>query len=406
MRRFRLTSRGIGFLIAAGICVVLAALWSLPSLLYATGLLAGMVMVAGIFVAAGPGRITVERTFSPAVVEPGHAIRAQVTVSNLSGRPCPEARWSDQLPGVVAGRAGGLLPALGPFGGADARIASTYGLSSSVRGHHDIGPLRIEMADPFGLIRRERICGGRHRLTVLPARFALPQLASLAGDDMGASRPAPRHVGLGEEDVIARPYVPGDEMKRLHWKATAHRGELMVRQEEHQVSPRATVLLDLDAMAHGTEQNRGRWEYSTSLEWAISAAASTVCHLADLGYVVTLLSHDHAVDVVVGDAAASAREALIELAGCTPSTTADAPMPADRSLIVVGGRLTVDRAEAWIARLPIESRVYAMVAATTPVAVRDRLDAAGWHTAIYTPHADIPGVWAGLDDGRWSHAVG
>ena len=404
MFRFRLTTRGIGFLVAAGLCLILAGLWSLPSLLYATGLLAGLVIAGVVFVGVESGRVSVERAFSPSVVDPGHGVRTRLTVTNLSGRPCPEARWSDRLPRVVAGRANGLLPALGPSGGVDARIAATYGLSSSTRGQHDIGPLSIEMADPFGLIRREQTVGGRHRLTVLPHRYELSQLASLSGNAIGTSRPAPRHVGLGDEDVIARPYVPGDAMKRLHWKATAHRGELMVRQEEHQVSPRATVLLDLDATAHGTEQNRGRWEHSTTLEWAISAAASAVSHLADCGYAVTLLSHDHSIDVVVGEGASSVREALIDLAGCVPSSQSDAPLASDRSLVVVAGRLTVDRAEAWIAQLSAETRVHAMVAATTPVAALDLLQLAGWRFTTYTPNSDIPDVWAALD-GSWSTDV-
>ena len=50
-------------------------------------------------------------------------------------------------------------------------------------------------------------------------------------------------------------YLPGDAMKRLHWKATAHRGQLMVRQEEQQINPRAGVFLDCEPRTQGTARD-------------------------------------------------------------------------------------------------------------------------------------------------------
>ena len=398
MRRFRLTHRGIGFVVAGVACFLAAAAMSVPALLYATGLLLGTVIVAVLFVGLGPGRVTVERAFSPQVVDPGHGVRARMTVTNQSGFLCPEATWADQLPRVVAGRASGVLPSLGPAGGPDSRIAATYALTSSTRGHHEVGPLRLEVSDPFGLVRRQRLFGGRHRLTVLPHRFVLSPLRSVGLGDSGSTRPAPQHVGVGEEDVIARPYLPGDAMKRLHWKATAHRGELMVRQEEHHVSPRATVLLDLDALTHGTARHRGEWEHSATLEWSVSAAASAVTHLAAMGYVVNLVSHDHTVDVIVGDGADTLRDALIALAGCEASEGSAQPIPAERYVVMATGRLLDDRAADWIAAMPPDTRVHALVAVATHDRVLDRLAAAGWRVATYGPRSDIPDVWAGLDE--------
>ena len=104
------------------------------------------------------------------------------------------------------------------------------------------------------------------QLTVLPRRYDLPPIRPSGSDEDGATRPAPQQVGIGEDDIIARSYLPGDALKRLHWKATARRGELMVRQEEQQMNPRAAVVIDLDAWSHGTDRDRtGAWEYSPTL---------------------------------------------------------------------------------------------------------------------------------------------
>ena len=65
---------------------------------------------------------------------------------------------------------------------------------------------------------------------------------------------------------------------------TARMGELMVRNEEQLWQARATVILDNRAIAH-----RGTGPGS-SLEGAVSAAASVAVHLSSLGYQVRLVS--------------------------------------------------------------------------------------------------------------------
>ena len=401
VRSFALTTRGVGFVAAAVGTFVLAPILSVPALLYATGLLLGLVLLAGIFVAVGHSRVRIDRQFTPHVVDPGQVSRASVTVTNTSSVPCPEAVWSDHLPFVVAGEPGGVLPALGPAGTADARVSATYTMSSSTRGPHQIGPLGIRTIDPFGLVERRRTFGQPHHLTVLPRRYDLRPIRPRGSDEDGATRPAPQQVGLGEDDVIARAYAPGDALKRLHWKATARRGELMVRQEEQQMNPRASVLLDLDARAHGTTRDGGgQWEYSPSLEWSVAAAASMVTHLVRAGYLVTTASPDGSVDAVVAEGRDTLRDVLISLAECE-ATQSDAWQPAaERVCFVVTGTLDVRRAEQWAQALAGAGTVHAMVAAGTRTAALDVLHAAGWHAVTFTPQSDIPETWDELDGSR------
>jgi uncharacterized protein (DUF58 family) len=45
----------------------------------------------------------------------------------------------------------------------------------------------------------------------------------------------------------ARPYVPGDARQRVHWRATAHTGALMVKELERPAGRPVTVVVDLPA---------------------------------------------------------------------------------------------------------------------------------------------------------------
>jgi uncharacterized protein (DUF58 family) len=68
----------------------------------------------------------------------------------------------------------------------------------------------------------------------------------------------------GEDFYTLREYVEGDDLRRIHWSATAKRDRYMIRQEETPWHARATILLD----------DRSRSHVSASWEKAVEAAAS------------------------------------------------------------------------------------------------------------------------------------
>ena len=81
-----------------------------------------------------------------------------------------------------------------------------------------------------------------------------------------------------QDDVLVREYRQGDDLRRVHWRSTARWGELMVRREEQPWDPSASVAARLPEAAHA-----GRGMHS-SLEWAVSAAASIAIHFLDDGF--------------------------------------------------------------------------------------------------------------------------
>ena len=87
----------------------------------------------------------------------------------------------------------------------------------------------------------------------------------------------------GEDDVTIREYHEGDDLRHIHWPATARTGDLMVRQEDRPAQRRAVLLLDPRPAAHGGSGATG------SFEWAVTAVASVAAHLFEAGFSVHLV---------------------------------------------------------------------------------------------------------------------
>ena len=161
-----------------------------------------------------------------------------------------------------------------------------YPMLGRVRGRFHTGPLMVRTTDPFGLVRLDRHFQATTEVMVTPVVEILPAMRS-AGGAGSAGEARPHRVGVtGQDDVLVREYRQGDDRRRIHWRSTARRGDLMVRREEQAWDPTASVLLDARVGAHA-----GRGMHS-SLEWAISAAASVAVHFLDDGFGVEIYEPD------------------------------------------------------------------------------------------------------------------
>src|SRR5699024_7444271 len=74
-----------------------------------------------------------------------------------------------------------------------------------------------------------------------------------------------------------------DSMRRVHWRASAHHGDLMVRDEERESTPTALVMLDLATDA---------WPDAASFDRALSACVSVTHRLRTDGFVVAVEAAD------------------------------------------------------------------------------------------------------------------
>lgn len=223
-------------------------------------------------------RLEVERSLHPPKVHCGEDSRVELHLRNTARRRSPVLMVRDPFDG---GRrwARFLVPPVRP----SATSRAAYRLPTDRRGVFDIGPLEVSVADPFGLAERTATLAQPTQLTVYPRVDEVAPLPYTLGLDprVGADRPT-AVGGVGEDFYALRPYVMGDDLRRVHWPSTARMDDLMIRQEEMPWQGRASIVLDLRRAAHTPE----------SLELAISAAASIVRSCCLAGSLVRVVATD------------------------------------------------------------------------------------------------------------------
>lgn len=236
-----------------------------------------LVLVTVAFIALSRLRISVDRELHPPRVHAGSPSRVDLRVENQGLRRSPVLGLRDAVSGT---RGANLM--VGPLdpGGV---VRAAYRLPTEKRGILEIGPLTVTMADPFGLTEVTMNASGVSELTVYPHVDDIVPIPQTTGNDPMSGAEHPNALGRSGEDFYAlRPYVVGDDLRRVHWPSTARHDELMVRQDELPWQGRASVLVDVRA-ATNTE---------ASIELVISAAASIVTASAKRQDLVRLITTD------------------------------------------------------------------------------------------------------------------
>ncbi len=277
-----MTTRGRAF-VAAGVTALLCAVaLGQDDLVRVGSLLLLLPLVTAFFVGRSRYRLGLVRSVSPVQVEAGKEARVQLDLTNDGKVPTGLLLLEDQLPYVLGTRPRFVVDRMGP----GRRRSVGYVVRSDVRGRYVVGPLSVRISDPFGLIELGRTFTSTTSLVVVPRVVPLPPIP-LSGAWTGSGDNRPRAFASGSaEDVTVREYRRGDDLRRVHWRSSAHVGELMVRREEQPWQSRATLFLDNRQLAH-----RGRGAAS-SPEHAVSAAASVAVHLVQRGFVVRLVTAD------------------------------------------------------------------------------------------------------------------
>ncbi|MHB8511202.1 MAG: DUF58 domain-containing protein [Actinomycetota bacterium] len=239
-------------------------------------------LAAAIVVRWGSVNIDVKRVMAVRRIFPGSRLRVDLQVRNAGSIPSPPLLVEDDASPAFGGPARFSLSSL-PAG---ARVPVGIERTASIRGKYQLGPLRMRLIDPFGLAERRIVIGDLDRVVVFP------KIEELVGDGPPADRagagPASvfRLAPEGDEFYGVREYERGDDLRKIHWRSVARTNQMMIRQEEARFFPRATIFVDTRRAAH-----RGIGSDS-SLEWAISAAASAAWHLARRGYALRLATED------------------------------------------------------------------------------------------------------------------
>ncbi|HEX5857242.1 MAG TPA: DUF58 domain-containing protein, partial [Microbacterium sp.] len=326
-----------------------------------------------------------------------------------SALPLPPGAWTDGLPKALSGEAHGTFPALSSgLRGGESYVELTYRVTGVRRGVHAIGPLTITASDPFGFARRRLVLGDRTPVTIVPSVTELPPLSSAAGEVGGSLHSSTNQLGQGADNLIARPYAPGDSMRRIHWRATAHRDQLMVRQEEQESTPEATVVLDRGVLRWSSDALSAPGA-DPAFEAAVSACVSIAARLAKEGYTVEVIDSDGIPlsDPLDGDAdigtllarfatlTAHRDDHLSRLTALFAGVTTG-------PVILIVGRLDPQDAAA-LAPLAHHSTLPILLAAAPVSGALERAAEAGWRCAQLETHGDLAAAWSHV--GRGSNRV-
>jgi uncharacterized protein (DUF58 family) len=165
----------------------------------------------------------------------------------------------------------------------NAEVGYRYSLRCRRRGRYTVGPLVAITADPIGLQRRDRVVAPPFELLVHPRVDVVgDRPLTRMFEDPPIRPPVSKPWPSGLEFYGMREYVPGDDLRRVVWRAAARTGKLMVREAEQGITDHITIVVDTDRGGHSREADGE----SESFETAVRAAASLgVRHLRD-GYEV------------------------------------------------------------------------------------------------------------------------
>lgn len=264
------------------------------------------------------------------------------------------------------------------------RATVRYPLQPRTRGRHPLGPLTAHLTDPLGLVETATPVSAGTTVLVHPRLLELAphDHPSAPGPVDGASPAGTGRADETESDAMVRPYRDGDDLRTVHWRSTARRGEVMVRPPQHVRRTATVVLLDTRPDAH-----RGAGPGS-SLERAIILAGSIAAHLRARGGAVRLLTTE-------GHDLGGGAQALEALALLRPGREANLGPVAERfgrdQVLAVLGRL--DEPGAQVLAAHGRGRAVLLGPAGTGAAT---LRESGWTVLAPAEHTPLTAVWDAL----------
>ena len=382
-RETPLTSRGRAVL-ALGLVVYVAA-WVFGSrALYpvATGLVFAVVLAVGwVRLSSRPPHVS-RHGVARDLVE-GDDVWIWLEVDTTSAVP-PPTLVAHERPGRLGERRVELTSSWGGY------RSARYQLTGVPRGRYVFDAVRLTIEDPFSLARTEIVQGESQALVVYPRLVPLEQLFSEGGAHAQEGRRMLLQRPTGFELHSVRDYVGGDSLRKVHWRSTARRGQLMVKELEDAPRDEVAVLLDGDESAVAGE----------SFEVAVRAAGSILQahHRRGRRCALVVNSAGRETQTVATDA--NWRRALEILAAAEPTarTPAFALLQADggiaaRSLelVVVTSRVDVPLVDRLVQRALSHRGVSLVYVETVPGPQPQllRLQAAGIPVAVVHRGQDL-----------------
>lgn len=178
------------------------------------------------------------------------------------------------------------------------------------RGEFELGPMTILSGDPFGLFQFPRRIGATTPIIVYPPTVPVQQFAVPIGTLSGGESVRRRAHFVTTNAAGIREYQPGDSFNRIHWRSTARRDRLLVKEFELDPLADVWIFLDLSAasrvMRPQAHPNGQFWALPPALppatdEYAITAAASLAQYFVDKGRALGFVTYSPHREIVQPD---------------------------------------------------------------------------------------------------------
>lgn len=266
--RERITTRGLLFL-SATLLVGGAGFASGNNLLFL--LLAAMLsllLVSSFISRIGIAGLELEVRL-PEHVSARQPVQAQLVLRNVKERiPSFSIRLSGAGSEVFSGE---LYFPVVPGGAA---VETTVEARFPRRGVHAEDSFLFSTAFPFGFAERRARVTMRQDLIVYPSLEPQPGFELLLAEVHGDAETLFR--GLGHDFYRIRPYIPFESARHVDWRATAHTGELQVREFAREQEHLITLVLDLEAGEEQREWFERAVECCAWLAWRLSQRAARI----------------------------------------------------------------------------------------------------------------------------------
>ena len=278
------------------IAIIIVSLLLRQPLLLVVGLLGALVLLAtDTWAKYCLQDLRYQRQFSEQRVLFGEEITLSLSVENAKLLPLPWLEIEDSVPRTLT------------FTGRQLRVSTTsnmvvleslfslrwyervtrpYTVLCNARGVHTFGPTVVRSGDVFGFLNRQESLSNRQYLLVYPLVVPITRFGLPSRHPFGDNR-APRRLLEDPSRVIGvRDYMYGDDLRRVHWKATARMMQL--QSKVYQPTTTYTLVLFLNVVSQLDAWYGVRPELQ---ELAICATASVADWALNEGFAVGLYAN-------------------------------------------------------------------------------------------------------------------